>query len=227
MVIVSINVGRPRDIERRGRTVRTAIFKNPVEGPVPVRRTNLEGDGQADLSVHGGEHKAVYAYALGHYARWRAELPGTDLPCGTFGENLTLDDFDEPAIRIGDEFAAGTARLVVSQPRMPCYKLDLRFDRDDMIDRFLDSGRSGFYLRVAVEGIIEAGQSFDLIGTTPGSITVAEAVDLHAGRRSDPELLRRAIATPGLAPGWRDRFRRVLTAIDDAPVESVTPSPAP
>lgn len=223
MKIRSINVGRPREIEWNGRIVSTAIFKDTVSGPVDVKRTNLDGDGQADLTVHGGEDKAVYAYAAGHYPYWREQLPGFDLEWGAFGENLTLDDFTEESVRIGDEYAAGTARLIVSQPRMPCFKLGLRFGRDDMIDRFLASGRSGFYLRVAVEGTITAGQSFERIATTPANITVAEAVALYARRIEDAELLRRATTTTGLAPGWRERFRRLLATTGHTPVVPAAP----
>jgi MOSC domain-containing protein YiiM len=216
MKIASINVGRPREIAWKDRIVSTAIFKAPVTGPVTVRPTNLAGDGQADLTVHGGEDKAVYVYAAGHYPYWREQLPGLDLAWGAFGENLTLDDFTEDSIRIGDEFVARDARFIVTQPRMPCYKLGLRLGRDDMIERFLASGRSGFYLRVAAEGTIEAGQSFERIATHAACITVADAVALHSGRITDAGLLSRAIETPALPSGWRERFRRVLAAADPA-----------
>lgn len=212
MRIESINVGRPRDVIWRDRPVRTAIFKYPVPGPVAVRRLGLEGDGQADPSVHGGEDKAVYAYASSHYARWISELPGLDLPAGAFGENLTLDDFSEGLIRAGDTFRVGTAVLVVSQPRLPCYKLNLRHGRVDMIDRMLANGLTGFYLRVEEEGEIDTGMEFELIDRQDNAISIADAARLYTGALDDPGLLRRAIASAALPAAWRERLQRKLDA---------------
>lgn len=210
MRIVSVNVGTPRLVEWRGRAVSTGIWKAPVEGEVPVRGHNLAGDGQADLEVHGGPDKAVYAYAHSHYGWWLAELGLDALPCGAFGENLTIDEFSEADIRIGDEYRAGTARLRVTQPRMPCFKLGIRFDRPDMPDRFLASGRSGFYLAIIEDGAVRAGDPVTRLHRESSSITVAEAAHLYAGRDLDAALLRRGIETPGLPEGWRRRFRERL-----------------
>jgi MOSC domain-containing protein YiiM len=210
MRIVSINVGRPRDVLWKGEVVSTAIFKEPVSGPVAVRCHNLAGDGQADLTVHGGEAKAVYAYAVQHYAYWRVALPGVDLAYGQFGENLTVDDFEEREIRVGDEFTVGTARLVATQPRLPCFKLQLRFGRDDILDRFLASGRTGVYFAVAEEGVIEAGDRLERVRTDPASITIAEAAQLYLADAPDESLLRRGIASAALPEGWRRRFERKL-----------------
>jgi MOSC domain-containing protein YiiM len=157
MRVVSVNVGLPRSVRWRGRDVTTGIFKEPVEGRVRLQRLNLDGDRQADLAVHGGAGKAVYAYPLEHYAFWREEL-GQDLTCGAFGENLTVEGLPlEEEMALGDRFKIGSAELVVTQPRVPCYKLGLRFGRDDMPKRFLASRRSGYYLAVEREGSVGAG----------------------------------------------------------------------
>src|SRR5216683_627435 len=159
MKLVSINVGLPREVRWHGKTVLTSIFKAPVEGSVKVRRLNLEGDRQSDLNVHGGADKAVYVYPSEHYAFWSAELPGSDLPWGAFGENFTTDGLLEDGIHIGDRLRAGSAEFVVSQPRMPCFKLGIRFGRPDMVKRFQKSGKTGFYLAVLQEGDVAAGDS--------------------------------------------------------------------
>ena len=163
MRIESVNVGLPRQIEWRGEIVTTGIFKFPVTGAVAVTRLNLQGDAQADLSVHGGERKAVYAYPSEHYAYWRSELPGADLTPGAFGENLTTAGVLEAEIGPGDLLEVGTAVFAVTIPRLPCYKLGLRFDRLDMVKRFWRSRRSGFYLAVVREGTIAAGDAIRLI----------------------------------------------------------------
>jgi MOSC domain-containing protein YiiM len=175
MKVLSLNVGLPRNVEWRDQIVRTSIFKEPVTGRRRVDRLNIEGDRQSDLSVHGGVEKAVYAYPAEHYELWRNELPGADLPWGAFGENLTTTGLAEDDVRIGDRFAIGSAELVVTQPRTPCFKLTIRFGRADMIKRFYRSGRSGFYLAVAKEGEIEAGDEISLLSSDADAITVADA----------------------------------------------------
>lgn len=176
MKIVAISVGAPREVRWKGELVRTSIFKTPVEGPVRARRLNLEGDEQSDLEVHGGEEKAVYAYPAEHYEFWRRELPGVDLPWGAFGENFTVEGLLEETVRIGDRLLAGTARFAVTQPRMPCYKLGLRFGDPRMVRRFLKSGRSGFYLSVTQEGEVSPGQAIALAARDERSPSVAEVV---------------------------------------------------
>jgi MOSC domain-containing protein YiiM len=208
--VVSVNVGLPRDVEWRGRLVTTGIFKAPVEGRVPVRTLNLEGDRQADLSVHGGADKAVYAYPSEHYAFWRRELPGVDLPPASFGENLTTEGLREDELRIGDRLQVGTAVLRVTQPRLPCYKLGVKFDREDMVKRFLASERTGFYFAVDEEGEVGAGDTFEFVGRETHDVTVAEVVRLYARDRGDVEALGRAIGVEALPEGWRDHFRRQL-----------------
>ena len=184
MRVVSVNVSLPKTVEWRGRKVTTAIFKEPVEGRVRIRRTGLVGDRQADPSVHGGPTKAVYAYPSEHYPFWRRELGRADLPWGSFGENLTTEGLDERTLRVGDRLRVGSASLTVTQPRMPCYKLGIRFGRLDMVRRFLASGRSGFYLAVHEEGDVAAGDPIELLGTDHGLPTVSQVVD--EVRREEP-----------------------------------------
>ena len=184
MNVVSVNVSLPKTVEWRGRNVTTAIFKEPVEGRVRISRTGLVGDRQADPSVHGGPKKAVYAYPSEHYPVWRRELERVELPWGSFGENLTTEGLQEDTVHIGDRLRVGSALLRVTQPRMPCYKLEIRFGRDDMIRRFLASGRSGFYLAVLTEGDVAAGDRIELDHTEEGLPTVSEVVD--EARREEP-----------------------------------------
>jgi MOSC domain-containing protein YiiM len=208
--LLSINVGLPREVDWRGKLVRTSIFKAPVSGRVRVTRLNIQGDQQSDLSVHGGADKAVYAYPSEHYAFWRRELPGMDFPWGTFGENLTTEGLLEDKVHIGDRFRAGSAEFIVSQPRMPCFKLAIRFSRPDMVKRFLRSGRAGFYLAVVQEGDIGAGDSLDLVAEDNGQITVADVVRLYAADEANQDLLRRASELSALPESWREYFRERL-----------------
>lgn len=208
--LVSVNVGLPREVEWHGRVVRTSIWKRPVEGPVRVTALDLEGDQQSDLSVHGGKDKAVYAYPREHYEYWKRELPGQDLPWGAFGENLTTEGLLEPDVRIGDRLRIGSAEFVVTQPRMPCFKLGIRFGRDDMVKRFLRSGHSGFYLAVLREGEIARGNAIELLGRDDHGVTVADIVSLYARDMDNEDLLRRAVEVPALPESWKDYFRERL-----------------
>jgi MOSC domain-containing protein YiiM len=210
MRLLSINVGLPRDVDWRGRTVRTSIFKSPALGRVRVTRLNLEGDQQSDLSVHGGIEKAVYAYPSEHYAFWREELPGVDLPWGAFGENFTTEALLEGSVRIGDRLRVGSAEFVVTQPRMPCFKLGIRLGRPDMVKRFQRSGRSGFYLAVIQEGEVTAGDSFEWIARDEAGVTVAAVVNLYTADAANQDLLRRVSELPALPEGWREYFRKRL-----------------
>jgi MOSC domain-containing protein YiiM len=209
MKIVSVNVGLPREVAYRGEHVQTSIFKDPVAGRVRVELLNLEGDRQADLTVHGGVDKAVYVYSSEHYAFWREELPDVDLPWGSFGENITAEGLLENRVQIGDRLEAGSAEFVVTQPRMPCFKLGIRFGRPDIIKRFLQSGRSGFYLAVLREGAIEAGDEITLTATSDASVTVADITSLYAGN-ANQDLLRRASELAALPESWRDYFGKKL-----------------
>lgn len=208
MRILSVNVGLPREIQWRGKSVRTSIFKAPVTGRVGVQRLNIDGDRQSDLTVHGGTDKAVYAYSAEHYVYWRKKLPGVDLPWGAFGENFTTEGLLEDAVQIGDKLRAGSAEFVVTQPRMPCFKLGVRFDRPDIVKRFLRSGRTGFYLAVAREGEVAAGDVVTPMGREDDAITVADIVALYTADAASQDLLRRAAGLPALAEGWRDYFRK-------------------
>jgi MOSC domain-containing protein YiiM len=208
--VVSVNVGLPRTVRWKGREVTTGIFKEPVEDRVSLRRLNLDGDRQADLSLHGGAAKAVYAYPLEHYAFWRDEL-GEELPFGAFGENLTVEGLPpEAEIAVGDRFRVGTAKLVVTQPRLPCYKLGLRFGRKDMVKRFLASGRTGYYLAVDVEGDVAAGDRVEPIGRDPARIPVAEITRVYASDRDDRATIERLAALAALPDDWRSYFEKRL-----------------
>lgn len=212
MKIVSVNVGLPRPVSWRGRRIMTGIYKDPVEGRVQVRRTNLDGDRQADLSVHGGPDKAVYVYPSEHYPFWRRELELEDLPWGSFGENLTTEGWWEDEVHVGDRFRIGTAEFTITQPRMPCFKLAMKFERDDIVESFLESGRPGFYLAVAQEGELGAGDAMERIQEDENGVTVVDVVRLYMDRHgeSDPDLLRRVVAVEALAEGWREHFRKRL-----------------
>jgi len=210
MNVLSVNVGLPREVDWRGKTVRTSIFKAPVPGRVRVTLLNVQGDQQSDLSVHGGADKAIYAYPSEHYAFWRDELPGSEFPWGAFGENLTIEGMLEDQVHIGDRFRVGSAEFVVTQPRMPCFKLGIRFHRPDMVKRFLRSGRTGFYLAVLREGEIGAGDPLDLIAQDDSRITVADVVALYAADAANQDLLRRASELSSLPESWREYFRERL-----------------
>jgi len=206
MRIVSVNVGLPRAVTWRGKTVTTAIFKEPIAGRVALRSLNLDGDRQADLTVHGGREKAVYAYPVEHYRYWRTELADAALPYGAFGENLTTEGLREHAVHVGDRFRVGSAELLLTQPRLPCYKLGIRFGRADMVKRFLASGRTGFYFAVLREGEVGAGDVIQLLARDELGVSIAEVTRLYVGEHPDHEALRRAIRVPALPASWRAHF---------------------
>lgn len=210
MKLISLNVARPRLVLYNGETVSTGIFKEPVSGPVTLRTLNLNGDRQADLSVHGGPFKAVYGYPSEHYDFWGKELPGMNLPWGMFGENFTTEGLFETDLHIGDRFRIGSSIIVVRQPRIPCYKLAIKFQRNDILARFLHSGRSGFYFSVEQEGTTETGNAFEPLTHEPEAITISEMNHLFADDRYNRELLDKAIATPALPEDWKDYFRKRL-----------------
>jgi MOSC domain-containing protein YiiM len=210
MKILSLHVGLPREVTWQGKVVTTGIFKEPLKGPVMLRRLNLDGDGQADLTVHGGASKAVYAYPSEHYAFWHAELPGMDLPWGMFGENFTTDGLLETAVYIGDRFRIGETEVMVTEPRMPCYKLGIKFGRADIIKRFLASRRTGFYFAVVGEGMVSAGNALKLIRQEQQEISVADITRLYAFEKGDVKSLRRAIEVEALPESWKGYFRHQL-----------------
>jgi MOSC domain-containing protein YiiM len=207
--VISVNVGYPREVAWKGKSISTGIFKAPVQGRIMMRTLNLDGDRQADLSVHGGLEKAVYAYATEHYPYWRQELPEEELPWGAFGENLSIEGLSEAAINIGDRFRIGNAEMMVTQPRFPCYKLNLKFGRDDMVKRFLNSRLSGIYFSVVQEGEIGAGDSVERIHQDDHNVTVADIVQIYVGEAED-DLVHRAIQVPALAACLREDFQQKM-----------------
>lgn len=209
MKIVSVNVGLPREVTWKGRTVLTGIFKEPVEGRVRLRSLNLDGDRQADLTVHGGADKAVYAYSIGHYDYWRRELPDINLSWGMFGENLTTEGLSEDVVNIGDRFRIGTAEVIVTQPRLPCYKLGIKFGRADMVKRFLASRLTGIYFSVVQEGEVGTGDTVELLSQDENHVTVADIIRLYVRETADLDLLHRAIQVQALPTGWRDYFQQL------------------
>jgi MOSC domain-containing protein YiiM len=213
MRIESVNVGMAREVLWHGRPVTTGIFKSAVSGRIAVRTLNLDGDRQADLSVHGGKDKAIYCYQSRHYAYWKAELPGRELPPGMFGENLTVDGPADEAIFLGDRYRVGTAETMVTQPRLPCYKLGLKFDDDGMVKRFLAGGRMGFYLAVIREGTVSEGDEMALISRDTDPVPVSEVRRLYAAKAYSPEdrkQLEKLLGVAALPDRWKDHFRQRL-----------------
>ena len=210
MQLVSVNVALPRTVTWKGRTVQTGIFKTPVNGRVRVRRLNMEGDRQADLSVHGGPDKAIYVYPSEHYDYWRAEFPDTELPWGMFGENFTTMGLLEGEVNVGDTFRIGSATVMVTQPRVPCYKLAAKFGREDIVKRFLASGRSGFYLKVMQEGEVGAGDVIELISRDGHAVTVADVANIYRDGTDNVGVLQRAVQVEALPENWRDRFQQQI-----------------
>lgn len=213
MKVISVNVGLPREVDWHGRRVLTSIWKTPVDGPVRVTRLNLDGDRQSDLSVHGGKDKAVYLYPSEHYPYWFEQLPGVDLPWGAFGENLTIEGLLESDVRIGDHLRAGSAEFLVTQPRLPCFKLGIRLGRDDVLQAFLESGRSGFYVAVLQEGYVTCGDRLELVARDAHGVTVSEVVALHVGDKENRELLARVVNAPALPERSREHYRKRLSAL--------------
>jgi MOSC domain-containing protein YiiM len=213
MKLTSLNVGRPRLIVYNGTTIDTGIFKNPVSGPIQLRTLNLDGDRQADLTVHGGPYKAVYAYPSEHYPFWQRELPGIEFPPGMFGENFTTSGLSEDELHVGDRLQIGSSVIMVRQPRMPCYKLAAKFRRDDIIDRFLVSGCSGIYFSVEHEGQVAPGDTFQLLSRASDGITIAEMNRLIVADRYNRGLLEKALSTSALPESWREYFARRVNAL--------------
>jgi len=207
MKLLSLNVAMPRLIVYKGATINTGIFKQPVSGRVALRTLNLDGDRQADLSVHGGPYKAVYAYPSEHYEYWRKELPEDDLPWGMFGENFTTEGVAEDELHVGDRYQIGSSIVMVRQPRVPCYKLAAKFKRDEILQQFLLSGRSGFYLSVEQEGEVGAGDSFELLSRDHSGVTISEMNLLFFREKYNRNLLQKAVTTAALPEEWREYFR--------------------
>jgi MOSC domain-containing protein YiiM len=213
MRVRSLNVARPRLVAWKGQTFSTGIFKQPVQGQVMMRRLDFDGDRQADLSVHGGPHKAVYAYPAEHYSFWRNELPEMELTWGAFGENLTTEGLDEATTHIGDRFRVGAATVMVTQPRMPCFKLAAKFQRDDILKRFLVSDRSGFYFSVIEEGVVAAGDAIERIHEDENGISVSDINKLYRNG-TDLTLMRRVTGLEPLPVDWREHFIQKLAQLE-------------
>ena len=214
MKLISVNVGLPREVTWHGRAVHTSIWKDPVQGRVHVATLNLDGDQQSDLSVHGGVDKAVYVYPSEHYPFWQGVLPGADLSLGAFGENFTSEGLLEDQVQIGDRLRIGTAEFIVTQPRMPCFKLGIRFERPDLVKRFLQSKRTGFYLAVQREGEVTAGDPIEFIDRPESGLTILDITNLYALDSQSQDLLLRATEAPALPESWKDYFRKRLWNAD-------------
>lgn len=203
---MSLNVGLPRQVNFQNELVTTGIFKEPVKGHVKLRKLNLDGDKQADLTVHGGADKAVYAYPKEHYNYWKKELPGMSLPWGMFGENFTTQGMFEEMVNVGDQFQVGTAIVAATQPRMPCYKLGVKFGRMDIIKKFLASGLTGIYFKVIKEGDLEQGDEIKLIKKDKNTVTIKDIARLYTVNRDDLQTMERAIKVKDLPNGWKFHF---------------------
>lgn len=210
MKLISLNVGLPRIVESNGEPVTTGIFKEPKQGPVMLRKLNLDGDRQADLTVHGGVSKAVYGYPVEHYEFWRRELTDMELPFGMFGENFTTEGLREDTLNVGDRFRIGEAELMVTEPRLPCYKLGIKFGRSDILRRFLQSRRTGFYFAVVKEGQVEAGDEIELLSRDSNNISIADITRLYAFEKDDVDTLRRAVKLEALSESWREYFQKQI-----------------
>ena len=206
MKLISLNVALPRQVNFRGEVVNTGIFKEPIQRRVKLRKLNLDGDKQADLTVHGGIDKAVYSYAKEHYEFWRKDLQDMSLSWGMFGENFTTEGLFEESVNIGDTFQIGTTRVIATQPRMPCYKLGVKFGRMDIIKRFLASGLTGIYFKVLQEGEVGVGDEIKLINRDQNNVTVRDIVRLYTVNREDVKTMERAVKVKDLPNGWRFHF---------------------
>jgi MOSC domain-containing protein YiiM len=214
MKILSLNVGVPREVPVHGGSITTGIFKKPIAGRISLRRLNLDGDRQADLTVHGGPYKAVYGYPHEHYEYWKKALPDRELPLAVFGENFTTEGMLEPDVYIGDKYSVGSAEVTVTQPRQPCYKLNVRFDDDLMVKRFLASGRSGFYFSVTQPGEVAAGDEIKLLSRDPNGISIAEFNRIFTAKSLTPDdlaLIQKMIKIQALPQDWKDYYREGLT----------------
>ena len=214
MKLISVNVGLPRVVTSNGEPVSTGIFKEPTAGRLTLRTLNLDGDRQADLSVHGGPSKAVYVYPSEHYDYWKQELPGMKLPWGMFGENFTTTGLFESELNIGDKFRVGSALVMLTEPRMPCYKLGIKFGHPDIVKRFLASERTGFYFAVLQEGEVGAGDRIELIEEDPHRVKVSDITRLYTREKDNAELLRRVFVVEALPDSWKNYFQHRLEKLN-------------
>jgi MOSC domain-containing protein YiiM len=214
MKLISLNVGLPRLLTWQGDTFETGILKDPVEGRVMLHATNLDGDRQADLTVHGGPNKAVYAYPSEHYETWNAELPTPVHTWGAFGENFTTAGLLETNVSVGNRYRLGSTVIKVTTPRLPCFKLAAKFQSERIIGQFLRSGRSGFYFSVIEEGEVGAGDEFELLEQEDPTLTIGEVNTIYSAKSPDRETLERSLHVKTLPQSWQYRFRARLEEID-------------
>jgi MOSC domain-containing protein YiiM len=217
MKILSLNIGLPREVSWHGQGVTTGIFKAPTSARIRLRKLNLDGDRQADLTVHGGEHKAVYCYPVEHYAYWKKKLPDRDLPSGAFGENFTTEGLLEDDVHLGDRFAINDAEVIVTQPRLPCYKLGIRFQADDMVKKFLASRRTGFYVAVTREGEVAAGDEIVAAARNTSGVSIAEFLRLFLAKQftpADAAAIHQLFELPSVPDDWKSYFHDRLQSAD-------------
>ena len=213
MQIVSLNTGQIREINQNGKIITTAIYKTPVDRSLEVHSLGIEGDQQADLRVHGGVDKAVYAYPAEHYDYWQKLLNSNELPYGMFGENITTSGYPEDQVYFGDVFQAGTAELQVTRPRQPCSKLNLKFNDNRMAKKFLASGRSGFYFRVLKPGRIKAGDPFTRVATSPDRFSIHEFNVVYSKEKNNIGLLKKVVKVKDVPLKYREQFREHLNGL--------------
>lgn len=215
MKLLSVNVSLPKEVSYRGKTVRTGIYKDPVEGRVRLRELNLDGDGQADLVGHGGIYKAVHGYSTENYDYWKRELSRDDFRYGQFGENFTVEGMPDDEICVGDVFRVGGTLLEVTQPRVPCFKLAMKMEMPEFLKLFMPSERVGFYFRVLEEGEVGAGDSIERVKADPEGMTVQEMFHLLYYEKDKVEGARRAMRIAAMSPGWRGSFEPIVGAASE------------
>ncbi len=210
MKIISLNVSLPKVVEFKGKKVSTGIYNEPIEGRVKVRTLNLDGDKQADLAVHGGLDKAVYAYPSEHYPYWRDQYPDLTLGWGMFGENFTTEGLLEDQTNIGDEFQMGSAKFAVTQPRLPCFKLGIKFGATDVIKKLFASAKCGIYFKVLEEGEVGAGDEIKLVRRDKNNVTVRDVIKTYGNERHNKELLERALKIDAFPTRWKEKYQQIL-----------------
>jgi len=213
MKVISLNVSLPREVEYRGNKVSTGIYNEPVEGRLKVRTLNIDGDKQADLTVHGGPDKAVYAYPSEHYPYWKEHYPNHKLGWGMFGENFTTEGLLEDQANIGDEYQIGSAKFAITQPRMPCFKLAIKFESNDIIKKMFASAKCGIYFKVLEEGEVGAGDEIKLIKKDKNNVTIQDIMKTYGNEHKHKELLERALKIDALPVGWKSHYNDILLSL--------------
>ncbi len=216
MRVISVNVGLPRQVIYGGQIITTSIFKDSIRERVKLGKMNLDGDKQSDLKVHGGIEKAVYSYPMEHYDYWKKQYPKIDMPWGMFGENLTTEGLIEDSVNIGDQYQIGSSKLIVTQPRIPCYKLGIKFGQMDIVKKFMTGVRPGIYFKVLQEGEVGSGDDIELIYQDKDSVTVNDIVRLYIDNDDgDIDTMERATRISSLPEGWKIHFRQKINQLLD------------